>query len=109
MTATTTDPAPGSASQPQWQYKLVTRILIVACFVAPVALVPAILDSIPNGQWLSIALYITVYAVTLAGAILRLPYRFKAGGLLVILFSLAVNAFFENTLRGAAHLYLFAF
>ncbi len=109
MTATIPASAPVSANQPSWQYKLVTRILIAACFVAPVALIPAIFDSIPNGQWLSIALYIIDYAFILAGAILHLPYRIKAGGLLVVLYSLGINAIFENTLRGAAHLYLFSF
>jgi GAF domain-containing protein len=109
MTSMSTPTGPQPVFQPQWRQTLISRILLAACVIAPVAIVPALLDAFPNNQWLLAGLYIGIYVLILAVTIFPVPYRFKVGVLLMALFALGVAGLFENGLRGAARTYFYAF
>jgi methyl-accepting chemotaxis protein len=92
-----------------WRRQLVQGVLRGAVFVGPLAVIAGSIDAYANGLFWVIPLYVLAYAVVVLSAFLRqVPFAFQAGGLLGVVYVLAIIDLVSAALTGDALPYLVA-
>lgn len=109
MMDTSFDPTNQRDVLTQWRERFLSFILRGAVVVGLVALVASIISDIQIQGWVDLAVTSAVYGVVLAITFIRLPYRPRAIGMVILLYALMMNSLLSSGIRGDALPYCVGF
>lgn len=93
----------------QWRERLLKYILRGASVAGILALVASVLGDIQAQDWLNIAVTSTAWIILVAVSFLRLPFRVRAGVLILLLYAMSMNSLLTSGIRGESRMFIIIF